>query len=90
MINFLSKSKSGLASVTEAATVFPATSTWTCFDFMALNVAALSPNLVILAPLGAILVIYKYSKVPPVTPIVRQYKSALDDNLTDDGAKTPE
>ena len=90
MINFLSKSKLGLASVTEAATVFPATSTWTYFDFIALNVAALSPNLVILAPLGAILVSSKSSNVPPVTPIVRPSRSAYEDTLIEDGAKTPE
>ena len=70
IINFVFKSKEGSASVIDAAAVLPDTSTWTWPDFIALSVAALSPNLVIFAPFGALAVSSRSSSVPPVTPIV--------------------
>ena len=77
-MNFVFKSNEGSASVIDAAAVFPATSTCTCLDFIALSVAALSPNLLIFAPFGALAVSSKSSRVPPVTPTVKPSRSSYE------------
>ena len=90
IINFVFKSKEGSASVIDAAAVLPATSTCTCPDLMALSVAALSPNLVIFAPFGALAVSSRSSRVPPVTPTVKPSRSSYELILILDAENTPE
>ena len=90
IMNFVSISRFGLSAFILAATVLPVTNTSTWPAMKADIVAALSPNLLIFADLGAIFVSSRSSNVPPVNPIVLLERSASDDMTVFFLAKTPE